>query len=237
MRPARMCERTLMTNRSGCLIPLWVKIAFTAFMALLIPVYLKNYGPTNFLYFCDVAAVMTLVAVWLENPLLLSAALVGAFIPQMLWVVDFLFEATGHHLTGMTSYMFDAQKPFLLRFLSFFHFWLVFLLIYLVWSVGYDRRGLGLWMGIAWVLLTVCYVWMPPCSPILDASGKQLRDPNMPVNINYVYNIKSDEVTQTWMEPNWYFAVYMSALVAVYLVTHILLAAFMPRVGRPISST
>src|SRR5262249_15633145 len=38
------------------IIPLWIKLAYTAFMAVLIPVYLKNYGPTNFLYFCDVAA-------------------------------------------------------------------------------------------------------------------------------------------------------------------------------------
>lgn len=34
-------------------IPLWLKIAYTAFMAVLIPVYWAHYGPTNFLYFCD----------------------------------------------------------------------------------------------------------------------------------------------------------------------------------------
>ena len=34
-------------------IPLWLKLAYTAFMAVLVPVYLRNYGPTNFLYFCD----------------------------------------------------------------------------------------------------------------------------------------------------------------------------------------
>ena len=102
------------------LIPLWVKILYTAFMAVLIPVYLKNYGPTNFLYFCDVAAIMTLFAILLESPLLLSAALVGIFIPQMIWVVDFLFEVCGGRLTGMTGYMF--KPPFFLRFLSFFHF-------------------------------------------------------------------------------------------------------------------
>ena len=35
------------------LIPLWLKLAYTAFMAVLVPLYLRNYGPTNFLYFCD----------------------------------------------------------------------------------------------------------------------------------------------------------------------------------------
>jgi hypothetical protein len=208
---------------------------------LLIPIYLKNYGPTNFLYFCDVAALLTLVAIWIESPVILSAVLIGAFVPQMIWVVDFIFEFAswlgmggekGVHLTGMTGYMFDAGKPFFLRFLSFFHFWLVFLLIYLVWCVGYDKRGLALWTGIAWVLVTICYVWMPPCSPVKDANGVQLRDPNMPVNINYVYNITSDEESQHWMEPNWYFAVYLTSLVAIYIMTHFFLWWLIPGTRR-----
>src|SRR5437868_15509725 len=57
-----------MPNASPRLIPLWIKIPYTAFMAALIPVYLYHYGPTNFLYLCDVAAVTTLVAVWIESP-------------------------------------------------------------------------------------------------------------------------------------------------------------------------
>ena len=39
-------------------IPIAVKLAYTAFCAVLIPIYLRNYGPTNFLYFCDVALLM-----------------------------------------------------------------------------------------------------------------------------------------------------------------------------------
>ncbi len=50
------------------LISLWAKRPYTAFMAVLIPIYLKNYGPTNFLYFCDVVAILTVVAIWLESP-------------------------------------------------------------------------------------------------------------------------------------------------------------------------
>src|SRR5262245_31241423 len=104
-------------------IPLWLKIAYTAFVAVLIPIYLKNWGPTNFLYFCDVAAFVTLVALWTESPRLWSAALVGIFLPQMLWVADFVVEVTGHlsgremHLVGMTSYMF--RPPYVLGCISF----------------------------------------------------------------------------------------------------------------------
>ena len=38
-----------------------LKVAYTAFMAVLIPVYWHYYGPTNFLYFCDVALILTLI--------------------------------------------------------------------------------------------------------------------------------------------------------------------------------
>ena len=33
-------------------LPFWLKLAFTAYMTVLLPVYLRNYGPTNFVYFC-----------------------------------------------------------------------------------------------------------------------------------------------------------------------------------------
>ena len=48
--------------RPQSVIPMWLKIAYTAFVAVLIPVYWANYGPTNFLYFCDVALLITLYA-------------------------------------------------------------------------------------------------------------------------------------------------------------------------------
>jgi hypothetical protein len=202
------------------LIPLWIKIPYTAFMAVLIPVYLYHYGPTNFLYFCDVAIVMTLIAVWIECPLLISAALVGIFLPQMLWVVDFFCELFGFPLTGLTGYMFHAHKPFYLRFLSFFHFWLPFLLILLTWCIGYDRRGVVLWTLATWVLLPVCYFWMPP--PV------RYDNSNLPVNINYVRGFSETE-EQTWLEADVYFAVLMVALpIAVYLPAHYLFRWLMP---------
>ena len=54
------------------LIPLWLKITYSGFLAVMIPVYWMNYGPTNFLYFCDVALLLTLVGIWRENSLLIS---------------------------------------------------------------------------------------------------------------------------------------------------------------------
>ena len=109
-------------------VPLGLKLAYTAYMAVLIPVYWHYYGPTNFLYFCDVALILTLVAIWPENALLISMCAVGILVPQALWVADFIAHALGTSLTGMADYMFDESHPLFLRLLSLFHGWLPFLL-------------------------------------------------------------------------------------------------------------
>jgi len=42
-------------------LPMAFKIVYSAFVAVLVPVYWQSYGPTNFIYFCDVALLLTLV--------------------------------------------------------------------------------------------------------------------------------------------------------------------------------
>ena len=64
------------------LLPLWLKLAYSAFVAVLVPSYWHAYGPTNFLYFCDVALLMTLVALWREDSLFASMPLVGILVVQ-----------------------------------------------------------------------------------------------------------------------------------------------------------
>ena len=39
--------------------------------------------------------------------------------------------------------MFEKERSRFLRGLSLFHGWLPFLLLYLVWGMGYDGRALG----------------------------------------------------------------------------------------------
>src|SRR5262245_48298192 len=85
--------------------PLWLKLAYTAFMLVLVPVYWHYYGPTNFLYFCDVALFLTLAGLWLDSPLLISMGAVGILASQALWVIDFIFGLAGITLLGMTAYM------------------------------------------------------------------------------------------------------------------------------------
>jgi hypothetical protein len=201
-------------------LPLALKLAYTAFMAVFLPVYWHYYGPTNFLYFCDTALILTLIAIWPENALLISMCAVGILVPQIYWAFDFLVNAAGHSLTGMTDYMFDAQRSLFLRGLSLFHGWLPFLLVYLVWKTGYDRRAFWTWTGLAWVLLLVCFFLMPAPMP----------DPGLlPVNINYVWGL-SDHAPQPWVPAYVWFAGLMIGLpLLVFAPTHLLLARVMPR--------
>ncbi len=200
-------------------VPLTIKLAYTAFMAVLVPFYWRDYGPTNFLYFCDVALFMTLAAVWLESSLLASVAAVGILMPQMIWVLDFAAHFLGLKLTGMTDYMFDARRPLFTRGLSLFHGWLPFLLVFLVSRLGYSTRALRIWACTGWSLMLVCFFFMP-------APGAVLANPKAPVNINYVYGL-SDAAAQTWM-PSWaWLSLLMIGLPMIaWLPTHLVLRRF-----------
>ncbi len=203
-------------------IPFWVKLAYSAFMAVLIPVYWVNYGPTNFLYFCDLALLLTLAGVWLESPILISMPAVGIVAPQIFWVIDYVLNLGGMRLTGMTDYMFDTAKPALLRGLSLFHGWLPFLLIYLVLRLGYDRRAFRAWTMLAWGVMLVAFFFLP---------GPQANAGLTPVNVNYVYGLSETE-PQHWV-PRWaWLAAMMFGLPALlFLPTHYALLR-MARVER-----
>jgi hypothetical protein len=68
------------------------------------------------------------------------------------------------------------------RGLSLFHFWLPLFLLRLMKRLGYDRRAFVAWTAIAWALILVCCFPMPvPPAPH--------DNPNLPVNINYVYGL------------------------------------------------
>jgi hypothetical protein len=200
-------------------VPLGIKLAYTAFVMVLVPVYLHYYGPTNFLYFCDIALILTLIAIWPENALLISMCAVGIVIPQAIWVADFLVNLGGFSLTGMTDYMFQSNHSLFLRLLSLFHGWMPFLLLYLVWRIGYDRRALWPWTGLFWAVMPVCFFLMPPPT----------SDPGLtPVNINYVWGMR-DTAAQT-MLPAW---IWLASLMIgvplfVFIPTHFILSLIMP---------
>ena len=145
---------------------------------------------------------------------------VGILLPQIYWCIDFIANAFGVSLTGMTNYMFNPNSWWFLRGLSLFHGWIPFLLVYLVWKLGYDKRGLPAWTVLAWALLLVCFFFMPPPRP----------NPGLtPVNINYVWGM-SDVAAQTWVHPYVWVAGLMIGLpLIVFIPTHLLLMRTAPK--------
>ena len=211
--PATAGERPVVQKSR---IPLSAKAAVTVFLAVFIPIYLRTYGATNFLWFCDTALILTVAGMWLESSLLIGMCSVGILIPQCLWLADFGGNLMGIHFIGLTGYMFDPRLPLFTRGLSLFHGWLPLLLIWLLCRLGYDKRALPAWTGVAAGLVLVCYFFTPP-------AGAHPANLNIPVNLNYVYGFNNQQ-PQTWINQNIYVILWLGALwLGVFLPTHLVL--------------
>jgi len=197
-------------------IPLAAKVSGAVFLAVLVPVYLHTYGPTNFLWFCDAALILTVAGMWLESSLLISMCAVGILLPQCLWLADFGSGLLGFHSLGLTGYMFDSHLPLFTRGLSLFHGWLPLLLVWLLFRLGYDKRALSAWTSLAVVLVLACYLFTPP-------AGAHPANPNTPINLNYLYGF-NDQQPQLWVNQNLYVVVWLGVLwLVAFLPTHLAL--------------
>lgn len=187
-------------------IPLWLKLSYTAFVAVLVPVYWVKWGPGNFLWFSDIALFGALAAVWLGSSLLASMMTLAVFLPELAWNFEFFGRLlTGGKFFGLSGYMFDPSRPLYLRALSLFHVILPALLLWLLYTLGYDSRAWFYQTALAWVVLPLSY-W--------------LTDPQE--NVNWVYG--PGEKPQKKVPPLLYMgAVMVFFPLCVYLPTHFLL--------------
>ena len=139
-------------------IPLWLKLLWTAWIAVWVPFYWHHYGPQNFLWFCDMANFAILAALWTESSLLFSWQAVSVLLVQILWIIDIVGRLIlGVHLIGGTGYMFDPAIPLVTRVLSLFHAAAPPLLLWAVWKLGYDRRAVWCQTLWSWIILPVCF--------------------------------------------------------------------------------
>lgn len=142
-----------------------LKLGYLAFVAVLVPIYTTHHGPANFLWFSNVALLGGLLAVWLESRRLASMLLVSVGLLELGWIADFLFGlATGGQQTpvGLVAYMFDSELPLYLRGLSLYHLPLPFVLLWVVWRLGYDHQAWQVWLPIGWVIIVLSYLLAPP---------------------------------------------------------------------------
>jgi len=145
------------------IVPLSLKIAYTLFLGILVPVYWIYWGPKNFLWFSDIALLATATALWLESSLLASMMTLAVALPELAWNVDFFGRLiTGRQLLGLSNYMFDQGKALPLRALSLFH---VVLPVVLAAVVGV------LALRMASIAAMCCIASSRPITPAGDAAA------------------------------------------------------------------
>jgi hypothetical protein len=188
-------------------IPLWLKTVYTAFVAVLVPIYWKHWGPRNFLWFSDLALFGTAAALWLESPFLASMLAVAVLFPELVWNVGYFGRLlTGRYMGSLAAYMFDARMPRYVRALSLFHVALPVLLLWLIHTLGYAPNAWIATTLVAWVVLPVTY----------RLTGREQ-------NVNWVYGPKG-------VPEHVYLAGVMLAYpILIYLPTHLVLSAVYDR--------
>ncbi len=184
-------------------LPLWLKWLYTAFVAVQVPIYTIAYGLLNFLWFSNLALFTGLAALWLENRWLASAALVAVLLPEMVWIIDFVASLpTGQPPLGLVEYMHDSSIPLAIRALSLYHLPLPFVLLWMVWRLGYEPR--------AWYRLLV------PVGYAVLLLSLWLSTPESSVN----WVLGPWREPQPWMHPALWFALVMMGCTLLWWLTH-----------------
>lgn len=141
-------------------LPLWLKLAWTVWLLVWAPLYWRQYGAQNFLFFCDIGNFLIGIALWLESPLIFSWAACGLLLFQTLYTIDLAGALlAGQHLIGGTEYMFDPHLSLAVRLLSLFHVVMPPLLLWAIWRLGYDRRGWKLATLMTWIVIPINFFW------------------------------------------------------------------------------
>jgi hypothetical protein len=212
-------ERTAkvpMTNPSSTNpFPQWIRWLALIFLAVWLTIYLKFWGPTTFLFLCDVAVILTCIGLFTGSALLLSSQAVSSLIIDTIWLLDILTKLLfNRHIVGGTDYFFDPNYPLWVRLISTFHVALPFILIAALRRTGYDHRALRLQFLIATIAMI----------------ASRFAAPSR--NINFVY--ADPLVHKQWGPVPLHVACMLVGMtVVIYLPTHIILSRIFPTAKHP----
>ena len=196
-------------------IPLWLKLAWTAWLVVWAPLYWRQYGAQNFLYFCDLGNFLIAAGLWLESGLILSWQAVGLLVFQTLYAIDLVGAVLfGHHIIGGTEYMFDPKVPLFVRLLGLYHLVVPPLLLWSVRRLGYDPEALRWQTFTTWTLLLINFNWRPE------------------YNVNWARGLGHEQ----HMVPHWmYLVAYLIVVpLVVYWPTHLALKRWAAKASRAV---
>jgi hypothetical protein len=149
-----------MTTRANTRVPLWLKIAWTTWLLLWAPIYFRQYGAQNFLFFCDLGNLLIAAALWLESRLIFSWQAVALLVFQTLYALDYVGALLlGKHAIGGTEYMFDNSVPIVVRALGLYHLIVPPLLLWAIHRLGYDPRAFKWATLTCWIVVPINFFW------------------------------------------------------------------------------
>ena len=188
------------------------KLAYTAFVVVVVAIWLRHYGWRNLLWFSDIALIGAVPALWLESSAIASVLAVAVLVPELLWNVDFgLRLLLRRRITGLTDYMFERERPRLLRAVSaLFHVPLPILLLWMLAEYGYDGE-VGLAGAV--VLAAVVLPW-----------SRAVSTPER--NINWTHGLGA--VRTSLPAQRYVLQLFVGFVLLVFMPTHLLLRAVFP---------
>jgi hypothetical protein len=189
--------------------PLWFEIAYTLFVAVIVVIWWRHYGPANFLWFSDIALIGAVPAMWFDDAAIASVLAVAVLIPELLWNVDYALRLLlRRRISGLTDYMFERERPLQLRALSLFHVPLPLVLFWLLAEHGYAER-----VALPGAMLLAAIVL--PWSRVAAPADK---------NINWTHglgNARPDGSATAYLLRLW-----LGFVALVFLPTHFVLARY-----------
>jgi len=155
------------------LVPLWLKVAWTAMVLVVVLIYWRHRGPANFLWFSDIAMFALVAGLWLESSFIVSLTACMVLVPEILWCVSFFGRLLRlPRVIGIADYMFDTGTPLWLRAVSLFHVPLLAVIVWAPWTLGYDPDVYPAVVLVTWFVFPLTR-WLTKPEP----------------NINHVYRL------------------------------------------------
>jgi hypothetical protein len=203
------------TSRRRRQVPLWLKTTYVLFVAIHIPVWVTYYAPDRYLWFTNFGLLSITLAMLLESRWLASTQAISIGLLEFFWIFGFIAGLIlgGDSPIALTAYMFDADEALHVRILSAHHLFLPFVILYVVYRLGYEPRAWLVWTPVAWIILLLTYL---------------LTDPQD--NINSVFG-PGGEPQALMPEPLYLFLVMAFFPLVVYYPTHRLLLWFYGKLG------
>jgi hypothetical protein len=123
-----------------------------------------RHGEISFLWFCNIAALLLALGIYLSNLKIMSVIMIFAIPAQGLWIIDFFLEFFGFGF-GRTAHLFLFGSDIFLTSLNL-HIGLIPISIFMIWRHGFHRHCFGIAFISGLLLLIFSFIFTHPLGNI-----------------------------------------------------------------------